>query len=36
MLKWKIPQQWHSNGAYVLNQRTFALLLTMTDATGGR
>jgi HK97 family phage major capsid protein len=28
MLKWEIPQLWHANGAYIMNQRTFARLLT--------
>ena len=24
--------QWHAGGSYIMNQRTFALLLTMSDA----
>src|SRR5262249_49024597 len=34
LLKWELPQQWHANGAYIMNQRTFAQILTMSDATG--
>jgi HK97 family phage major capsid protein len=34
MLKYELPMQWHANGRYPMNQRTFALLLTMSDATG--
>src|SRR5262245_8838857 len=33
-LKYEIPMQWHSGASYLMNQRTFALLLTMSDATG--
>lgn len=32
MLKWEIPQAWHAGASYLMNQRTFALLLTMSDA----
>jgi len=32
-LKWAVPVQYHSQGgAYLLNQRTFAQILTMSDA----
>ena len=34
MLKWSVPIQYHPNGAYICNQNTFALILTMTDAAG--
>src|SRR5262245_30239384 len=34
MLKWDVPQQWHNGGTYVMNQRTWALLATMSDAIG--
>jgi HK97 family phage major capsid protein len=34
MLKYEVPIQWHANGAYIMNQRVFALLLTMSDAIG--
>ena len=30
MLPWEIPMQ--AGGSYLMNQRTFALLLTMSDA----
>jgi len=33
-LKWDVPVQWHNEGAYLLNQRTWALLATMSDAIG--
>jgi len=33
-LKWQIPQQWHSGGRYLMNQASFALTLTMSDASG--
>jgi HK97 family phage major capsid protein len=33
MLKWEVPVQWHP-GSYAMNQRTFALCLTMSDANG--
>src|SRR5262249_1833521 len=34
-LKWEVPVQFHNQGgAYLLNQRTFGLLLTMSDAIG--
>jgi HK97 family phage major capsid protein len=32
MLKYEVPMQWHAGGSYIMNQRTFALLLTMSDA----
>jgi len=34
MLKWDVPQQWHNEGTYLMNQRTWALLATMSDAIG--
>jgi HK97 family phage major capsid protein len=33
-LKWDLPMQWHGEGAYFMNQRTWALLATTTDAIG--
>jgi HK97 family phage major capsid protein len=35
MLKYEIPTQWRNGASFLMNQRTFALLLTMSDA-GGR
>jgi HK97 family phage major capsid protein len=35
MLKYEIPMQWQTGASYLMNQRTFAQLLTMSDA-GGR
>lgn len=35
MLKYEIPMQWQTGASFLMNQRTFALLLTMSDA-GGR
>jgi HK97 family phage major capsid protein len=29
MLKYQIPTQWQAAGSFLMNQRTFALLLTM-------
>jgi len=34
MLKFQIPIEWHNGGSYLMNQKTFALLLTMSDAIG--
>ena len=34
MLKWQVPVQYHAGGAYLMNQNTFALCLTMSDASG--
>ena len=35
MLKWQVPVQYHGTGAaYMMNQNTFALTLTMSDANG--
>ena len=34
MLKWEVPMYWHRDGSYLMNQNTFALGLTMSDATG--
>ena len=33
-LKYDLPMQWHTSGAYFMNQRTWALLATMSDALG--
>jgi HK97 family phage major capsid protein len=32
MLRWEIPIQWQNGASYLMNQRTFAMLLTMSDA----
>jgi len=32
MLKYALPMQWQNGGSYLMNQRTFAMLLTMSDA----
>jgi HK97 family phage major capsid protein len=34
MLEFEVPMEWHNGGAYLMNQRTFALLMTMSDALG--
>lgn len=34
MLKWQVPMQWHGGGKYLMNQNTFGLCLTMSDAMG--
>lgn len=34
MLKWEVPEQWQAGGSYLCNQRTWAQLMTMTDASG--
>jgi HK97 family phage major capsid protein len=34
MLKYDLPMLWHANGRYLMNPKTFALLLTMSDAMG--
>jgi hypothetical protein len=35
MLKWSVPVQFHGQGsAHLMNQNTFALIPTMTDAAG--
>jgi HK97 family phage major capsid protein len=34
MLKYDLPMQWHANARYLMNQKTFALLLTMSDGLG--
>jgi HK97 family phage major capsid protein len=31
MLKYEIPMQWQDGASYLMNQSTFALLLTMSD-----
>jgi HK97 family phage major capsid protein len=33
MLKWEIPMQWQAGCSYLMNQRTFALLMTMSDTS---
>jgi len=33
-LKWDLPMQWHNEGSYLMNQRTWALLATTSDAIG--
>jgi HK97 family phage major capsid protein len=33
MLKWEIPMQWQPGSSYLMNQRTFALLMTMSDTS---
>jgi HK97 family phage major capsid protein len=32
MLAWEIPLQWQEGASYLMNQRTFAQIMTMTDA----
>jgi HK97 family phage major capsid protein len=34
MLKFDLPVQWHAGASYLMNQRTAALMLTMSDALG--
>jgi HK97 family phage major capsid protein len=34
MLKWQVPMQWQGAGKYLMNQHTFGLTLTMSDANG--
>ena len=34
MLAMEIPIQWHAGASFLMNQRTAALLMTMSDATG--
>jgi HK97 family phage major capsid protein len=34
MLKWEVARQWNISGSYLMNQKTMALCLTMSDATG--
>ena len=34
MLKWEIPMQWQAGASFLMNQRTFALLMTMSDVQG--
>src|SRR5262249_54035939 len=33
-LKWDVPVQWHGEGSYFMNQCTWSLLATMSDAIG--
>jgi HK97 family phage major capsid protein len=34
MLKWEIPAQWQAGASYLCNQRTWAQIMTMSDAMG--
>ena len=34
MLKFRLPASLHPNAVYVMNQNTYALILTLTDAAG--
>lgn len=34
MLKWQVPMQWQGGGKFLMNQNTFGLTLTMSDAMG--
>lgn len=34
MLRWQVPMQWQGGGKYLMNQHTFGLTLTMSDAAG--
>jgi HK97 family phage major capsid protein len=34
MLKWEIPMQWQAGSNFYMNQRTAALLFSMSDTTG--
>jgi len=34
MMRFDVPMQWHNEGVYLMNQRTWGLLSTMTDAIG--
>jgi HK97 family phage major capsid protein len=34
MLQYNVPAQWHGNGAFLMNAKTIALCLTMSDANG--
>src|SRR5215471_9807663 len=36
MLRMEVPRQWQAGGSYLMNQRTFALLMTMSDTSGSR
>jgi HK97 family phage major capsid protein len=33
-LKWEIPVQWQAGASYLMNQRTWAQIMTMSDAQG--
>jgi len=33
-LKYELPMEWHTGASYLMNQRTFSLLHTMSDAIG--
>lgn len=35
MLKFELPLQWQTDASYLMNQRTFALLMTMSDTPRG-
>jgi HK97 family phage major capsid protein len=32
-LKYDVPAEWHQGSVYLMNQKTFALLLTMSDTS---
>lgn len=34
MLKWEIPMQWQEGASFLCNQRTWAQIMTLSDATG--
>jgi len=34
MLKWEIPAQWQAGASFLMNQRTWAQIMTMSDASG--
>jgi len=34
MLKWEVPAQWQPGASYLMNQRTWAQVMTMSDASG--
>jgi HK97 family phage major capsid protein len=34
MLRWQVPGQWQGGGRYLMNQHTFGLTLSMSDANG--
>jgi len=33
LLKWEIAAQWQAGASYLMNQRTWAQIMTMSDAT---
>jgi HK97 family phage major capsid protein len=34
LLKWEIPYQWQQGASFLMNQRTWAQIMTLSDATG--